>query len=190
MRLRSLGGRLPGEAGHLGERSAFAVAVRATVAHEDECAAGAAQHDAQAALINRALAVSPIYSRIVEVAKSGIIDRQTLENTPADQQVGAVPHGIPITGIGACSVGQSLCTLNPAISCYTCRKFMPINEADVHRQVLADLRKVVQLFYNEARGERGVPAFLQLRVTLEAIEALIGQLSQPATDRGGLGATV
>ena len=39
-RLGSLGVRLLGEAGHLGERRALAVAVRATVAHEDECAAG------------------------------------------------------------------------------------------------------------------------------------------------------
>jgi len=51
VRLGSLGGRLLGEAGHLGERRALAVAVRATVAHEDECAAGAAQHDAQTALV-------------------------------------------------------------------------------------------------------------------------------------------
>lgn len=137
--------------------------------------------EAQSALINKALAISPVYSRIVEVARTGFIDRKLLEATPADQQIGAVPHGIPITGIGACRTGQSLCTLDPALSCYTCRKFIPINETEVHREVLGDLRGVVKLFYGEARGDSRSPAYVQLRRTLEAIQAVIIELDGPPT---------
>jgi hypothetical protein len=77
VRLGSLGGRLLGEAGHLGERSALAVAVRATVAHEDECAAGAAQHDAQAALVEEPAA--PGKDNVHKNQPSSELEPQTAE---------------------------------------------------------------------------------------------------------------
>lgn len=132
---------------------------------------------AQGPNINKALAASPIYSRIVEIARNGYIDRPALEVADGDQQIGAVPHGIPVSGIGACSLGQSLCSMNPAMSCYTCRRFIPIDEPDVHRQVLTDFRGVVRFFYDESRGDRQSPAYMQLRTTLDAVQNVVADLS-------------
>ena len=138
---------------------------------------------AQGPNINKALAASPIYSRIVDVARNGYIDRAGLEVMEGEHQIGAVPHGIPVSGIGACNLGQSLCTLNPAMSCYTCRKFIPIDEADVHRQVLSDFRGVVRFFYDESRGEKQSPAYMQLRTTLDAVQHVIADLSVPSDEQ-------
>ena len=101
------------------------------------------------------------------------IDKTRLLGLPPDNQIGAVPHGIPISGIGGCGLGQSLCELNPVLSCYTCRKFIPLDDTDLHRQVLQDLRGVVRFFYDESRGDRQSPAFAQIRTTLAAIQRVI-----------------
>ena len=95
-----------------------------------------------------------------------------------DNQVGAVPHGIPVSGIGACNLGQHLCELNPALSCYTCRKFIPVADAEMHRKVLDDFRKVARFFFDESRGDNQSPAFAQLRITLTAIQKVIDDIDE------------
>ncbi|OSQ36480.1 site-specific integrase [Thalassospira sp. MCCC 1A01428] len=127
----------------------------------------------QAEKLNQALAVSPIYSAISEVAKTKTIDKQKLLRMPADQQVGGVPHGIPISGIGACGIGQSMCAKHPALSCYTCPKFLPVSEHSVHSTVLDNLRQVVRFFFDASQGDNQSPAFVQLKTTLEAIKQII-----------------
>lgn len=126
----------------------------------------------QASRLNRALALSPIYTAIVDVARTGMIDKAALLQRPPDQRVQGCPHGIPIEGIGACTRGQSLCAKNPVLSCYTCRKFLPVADGQVHRAVLGSLRAVVQLFFDASRGEAQSAAFGQLSRTLAAIEAI------------------
>ncbi|PMZ85786.1 site-specific integrase, partial [Pseudomonas sp. FW305-42] len=84
---------------------------------------------------------------------------------PADKQIGGVPHGIPIAGIGGCEVGQSLCSKNPVLSCYTCRRFMPLRDTNIHERVLEDLRPVVLDFAASSRSNEQSPAFVQLRTT-------------------------
>lgn len=130
----------------------------------------------QAELVNRAMALSPIYSRIAEVIATGVIDKAALVGLPADQQIGGIPHGVPIAGIGACSLGQALCAKNPVLSCYGCRKFVPVSDEDIHRQVLADLRGVVQFFFDEARGGIQSQSYRQLASTLEAIQSVINSV--------------
>lgn len=130
----------------------------------------------QAEKLNKALAISPIYSAIAEVARTRTIDKAALLGMPSDKQVGAVPHGIPIAGIGACDLGQSLCSKNPVLSCYTCRKFLPLNDADIHKEVLDKLRPVVRFFFDESLGDNQSPAFVQLKVTLETIQGIIKAL--------------
>ncbi|RCK26411.1 tyrosine-type recombinase/integrase [Thalassospira lucentensis] len=127
----------------------------------------------QAEKLNQALAVSPIYSAISEVAKTKTIDKQKLLRMPADQQVGGVPHGIPISGIGACGIGQSMCAKHPALSCYTCPKFLPVSERSVHSTVFDNLRQVVRFFFDASQGDNQSPAFVQLKTTLEAIKQII-----------------
>lgn len=117
----------------------------------------------QAQRINQALAISTVYSSVAEVARTRTIDKNALLRLPPDQQIGGVPHGIPISGIGGCSAGQSLCSKNPVLSCYTCRKFLPLSDATVHEAVVESLRPVVTEFANASRFNEESPAYTQLR---------------------------
>ncbi|MCA4131146.1 site-specific integrase, partial [Pseudomonas aeruginosa] len=133
---------------------------------------------AQADRVNKALALSPIYTNIADVARTRTIDKNKLLHLSPDHQIGAVPHGIPIAGIGACNLGQSLCSKNPVLSCYSCRRFMAVTDTAIHREVLDSLRPVVRFFYDESRGEIASPAYMQLRKTLESIQAVIADLDE------------
>jgi integrase len=126
----------------------------------------------QAAMLNKALAISPIYSKVARTLREKAIDKATLNSMAPEKQIGAVPHGVPIAGIGACDLGQSLCPSNPVLACYTCRKFLPIADEAVHRDVLNKLRSVVRYFYDESRGDTQSPAYVQLQRTLEAIQGI------------------
>jgi Phage integrase family len=122
----------------------------------------------QAQHINDALAISPIYSKIAEIALTKVFDINALMNLPDDNQIGGVPHGYPISGIGGCEIGQSNCQKNPILSCYECRKFLPLNDPDIHRSVVKDMREVVLKFAEASRGDVIAPAYTQLRRMLSA----------------------
>ncbi|RJG09055.1 site-specific integrase [Pseudomonas cavernicola] len=130
----------------------------------------------QAERVNRALALSPIYSKVAEVARTRKIDMPALLALPPEHQIGAVPHGIPIAGIGACDLGQSLCAKNPVLSCYTCSKFLAVRDSQIHQEVLESLRPVVLQFYDASRGENFTPAYMQLRTTLESVQRVISEV--------------
>lgn len=136
----------------------------------------------QADRINKALAISPTYSAVAEVARTGTIDMTELLKMSPGKQIGAAPHGIPIAGIGACDIGQSLCPKNPVTSCYTCPKFLPVNDPAKHEEVVESLRPVVQQFADASRGERASPAFMQLQHTLSAAQSIASQVSKGADD--------
>jgi hypothetical protein len=127
----------------------------------------------QAELLNKALAISPIYTAVERAHRTKTIDKAALLQLAPDNQIGAVVHGVPIAGIGACNLGQGRCTKNPALSCYDCRKFIPVNDPAPHREVRDTLRPVVREFYDASRGETQGPAYTQLRRTLEAVEEVI-----------------
>ncbi|MGF0335297.1 site-specific integrase [Ectopseudomonas toyotomiensis] len=122
----------------------------------------------QAQRINQALAISNIYSNVAAVARTRTIDKGALLRLPPDQQIGGAPHGIPIAGIGGCSAGQSLCSKNPVLSCYTCRKFLPLSDFAVHESVVESLRPVVTEFANASRFNEESPAYTQLRRMFQA----------------------
>lgn len=130
----------------------------------------------QADRINKALGLSPIYRGVEHVVRTGGIDIEKLVGLEPDQQIGAVPHGIPVAGIGGCDIGQSACSKNPALSCYTCSKFLPLSDPDVHDEVAREFRSVVDQFISAGRGDPSNPAFMQLRRTLEALELLVHEL--------------
>jgi integrase len=135
----------------------------------------------QAERLNKAMSISPIYREVVNVARTKKIDKKALLGLPPDQQIGGVPHGIPIAGIGGCNLGQSLCTKNPVLSCYGCRKFMPINEPGIHIEVRDAFRGVVRMFYDASRGESGQSsAYQQLTRTLDAVEQTIAEIEEDA----------
>lgn len=88
----------------------------------------------QADRINKALGLSPVYSALSEIIKTRKVDKAKLLGLADDQQIGAAPHGRPIIGIGGCGIGQSHCRKNPGLSCYTCQKFMPLDEREIHEE--------------------------------------------------------
>jgi integrase len=150
--------------------------------HSDHTAADVyfAASPEQADLVDAALGKSAIYGKIAEVARTKRISVIDLASRPDDEQIVGMPHGIPISGIGACKAGQSLCQRNPVVACYTCHKFLAVEDSAVHQQVLSDLREVVSLFDQPMRIDRVSPAMLQLRTTLEAVSALASQAAQVA----------
>lgn len=126
----------------------------------------------QALKVNQALAISPIYSSLSEVITTKTVSKSDLLNLPPDNQIGAAPHGIPISGIGACAEGQSLCAKHPGASCYTCSRFLAVRDPNIHRQVAADMRPIVMQFVKSSHSEENSPAFSQLRRMLTAAEKL------------------
>jgi integrase len=130
---------------------------------------------AQAERVNRALGISATYQRVAKIAHDQFITTEELADLKGDQQIGGVPHGIPITGIGGCSQGQPSCPYNPIMSCYGCTRFMPVADIATHKQVLEDMRGVLKFFYAASRGERGSPAF-QLERTISNVQAVIEEL--------------
>ncbi|BCH05259.1 hypothetical protein MesoLj131b_72580 (plasmid) [Mesorhizobium sp. 131-2-5] len=138
---------------------------------------------AQAQRINEALAISPIYSNLAKIARTKTIDKAMLLGLPSDQQIGAVPHGVPIAGIGGCSLGQSLCMKNPVMACYTCSRFMPLGEPEIHEDVLDSLRPVVTEFAAASRNNQQSPAYAQLKGTLDAVRRVVEELKSDRNER-------
>ena len=130
----------------------------------------------QAERINRALGVSRIYQRVAKIAHDRFVSKAELASLKEDQQIGAAPHGIPISGIGGCASGQPACPFNPVMACYACRKFMPVADRSVHEKVLDDLRSIVRLFYTASREEPSSPAYLQLQMTISSVQSVLKEI--------------
>ena len=131
--------------------------------------------------VNRALGASDVYRKLAEIAHDRFIDLQELSELKEDQQIAGVPHGAPISGIGGCGAGQSLCPFNPIVSCYGCRKFMPLNDIQIHKLVLSELRGVVGQFERNARGDEHSPAYLQLQRTIADVSRVIDEILPTAS---------
>ncbi len=130
----------------------------------------------QAERVNKALAISPIYQAITRIAHDRFISVDELSRLKEDQQIAGIPHGLPISGIGGCGIGQPSCRKNPIMSCYGCRKFMPSRDLAVHRQVESDLRNVVLQFVETSLGETRSPAYVQLARTIEEVQQVVREL--------------
>lgn len=130
--------------------------------------------------VNRALGASEVYRRVAKIAHDRFISTEELGALKGEQQIGGVPHGLPIAGIGGCTSGQPACPYNPITSCYGCRRFMPIRDKDMHVKVLADMREVVLFFNRSSRGDSKSPAYLQLQRTISEIQTVITELEDGA----------
>ncbi len=130
----------------------------------------------QAERVNAALGISAIYQQVTKIAHDRFIDEKELAVLKGEQQIGAVPHGIPISGIGACAIGQHSCPSNPVTACYGCFKFMPINDTEIHRQVLSDFRSIVTFFSEASNGDENSPAYAQLKRTISNVQSIIAEL--------------
>jgi hypothetical protein len=134
----------------------------------------------QAERVNAALGISEIYQQVSKIAHDRFIDDMELAALKGEQQIGAVPHGIAISGIGGCAIGQPSCPSNPVTACYGCFKFMPLDNADIHREVLANLRSVVTFFSEASAGDVHSPAYLQLKRTVSNVQSIIAEIEKDA----------
>lgn len=130
----------------------------------------------QAELVNRAIGASPVYQVVAKIAHAKFIDSQELARLTGEQQIAGVPHGIPIAGIGGCTTGQPTCPSNPVTSCYGCPKFMPVQDLQMHKQVLHEFRSVVIQFKDVGLGDMTSPAYLQLQRTISEVQTVIQEL--------------
>lgn len=130
----------------------------------------------QGDIVNTALGLSDIYQNVKRMTDREFIGQTSLNGLPADQQVGGAAHGIALAGIGGCAIGQSLCELSPAISCYTCPKFLPLNDLSVHKGVADDLREVISSFVISGRNDENNPAFAQLKRTMNQLTETISAI--------------
>jgi len=126
--------------------------------------------------VNRALGASEVYRRISKIAHDRFISPEELAALKDQQQIAAVPHGMPISGIGGCNSGQPSCPYNPVTSCYGCRKFMPVTDMVLHNKVLDDMREVVLFFEHSSRADLRSPTYMQLQRTIGEIQAVIDEL--------------
>jgi len=131
--------------------------------------------------VNQVLGVSAVYQRVAKIAHDRFVSAKELTELKGDQQIGGVPHGIPIAGIGGCTLGQPSCPYNPIMSCYGCSKFMPVADSGVHKKVLEDLRGVMKFFYAASRAERGSPAF-QLEEMISSVQAVLNELGAESNE--------
>lgn len=131
----------------------------------------------QAERINKALGASETYSTLAKIAHSRMIDSDELLKLKGEQQIAGMPHGFAISGIGGCESGQPLCPFNPVTSCYGCPKFMPMNQTDVHTEVLHAMRSVVKQFVDAGLDDNKSPTFLQLKNVIANIESIIQEIS-------------
>lgn len=132
----------------------------------------------QAKLVNDALAISPVYSVLPEIHRTRTIDKRALMGIPEERQIGGMPHGSPIAGIGACDSPQSVCQKNPVLSCYGCRKFIAVSDVEIHQRVVDTLRKVVMDFFKAGLGDERSPAYLQLKRTISIAQAFVDQFKE------------
>ncbi|PFH12398.1 phage integrase family protein [Collimonas sp. PA-H2] len=129
--------------------------------------------------VNRALGASEVYRRVAKIGHDRFISPDELSMLKEEQQIAAVPHGIPISGIGGCQSGQPHCPYSPVASCYGCRKFMPVADKALHGKVLSDMREIVLFFEQSSRGDVRSPTYLQLQRTIGEIQTVIAELEVP-----------
>jgi integrase len=130
----------------------------------------------QAERVNRALGISEIYQRVASIAHHRYITPEELARLKGDQQIAGVPHGVAIAGIGGCTSGQPACPFNPIMSCYGCRRFMPVQDVEMHSRVLDDLRGIARFFLDSSRSDSVSPTYLQLQRTISDVKAVVAEL--------------
>jgi integrase len=126
--------------------------------------------------VNRALGASEVYRRVAKIAHDRFISPGELATLKDEQQIAAVPHGMPIAGIGGCKSGQPACPYSPVASCYGCRKFMPVTDKALHESVLGNMREVVLFFERSSRADAKSPTYMQLQRTIAEIQSVIVEL--------------
>lgn len=132
----------------------------------------------QAERVNQALGISEIYQQVAKIAHDRFISLSELAELKGEQQIGGAPHALDIVGIGGCAIGQPACPSNPIMACYGCRKFMPLNDVQIHKKVLSDFRSVVTSFSESSRNDPNTPTILQLKRTISNVQGIIAEIER------------
>jgi len=130
----------------------------------------------QAERVNKALGLSTVYQKVLKIAHQGFITEHELLSLKQSEQIAGAPHGMPISGIGGCSSGQPACPYNPVTACYGCRKFMPVNNIEIHKKALEDFRKIITFFASSGREGESNPTFQQLTKTISCVQSIISEI--------------
>ncbi|MDI7863166.1 hypothetical protein MRS76_14495 [Rhizobiaceae bacterium n13] len=123
--------------------------------------------------VNEALGISEFFGDIPELHRRHYVDAAELNNLPPDRIVSGAPHGFLTGAVGGCTEGQSMCSRSPVLACYSCHKFMPTSDVEVHESLLGGLRHVVESFISMWSEDEDVPIFAQLRTTMDGIRTVI-----------------
>lgn len=134
----------------------------------------------QAHFINKALGTSPLYSTLESIATGKYVTKEELEAAHEDKQIAGIVGNRLIAGIGLCANGQGACVYDPVMSCYNCKKYMPVLDPNVHREAIAGMREQVIVFI-KAGGNKENPAYLQLNTAIAGAQKALVISQQNAT---------
>jgi len=133
----------------------------------------------QADFINNALGTSKLYSKLESIATGKYVTVKELEAAHEDKQIAGVVGDRLISGIGICGNGQENCVYDPVMSCYNCKKYMPVLNPLVHQEAIAGMRHQV-LFFFKAGGSKESPAYLQLNSAIAGAQKALAISQQNA----------
>jgi site-specific recombinase XerD len=123
----------------------------------------------QGAIVNDALGTSTLYNKLEAIATGEFITLEELEKAHEDKQVAGIVGDRSIAGIGLCSSGQAACVYDPIMSCYNCKKYMPVLNPVPHMEAIAGMRQQV-IFFLKRGGKEESPAYLQLKNALSGAQ--------------------
>lgn len=142
--------------------------------------AAAIYHDSSARFgerLNSALAISPVYTRVLDLAHAKFVSVREMRAAAPEQQVGGVVGDRLIAGIGLCKSGQPACPFDPIVSCYGCRKHIPSLDLKAHQEAIAGMREQVVQF-KEIDDGSGSPALGQLRSSIERAKEVVEEVKR------------
>jgi integrase len=119
----------------------------------------------QAGFLNKALGVSKLYSKIESIASGKYVSVEEVEAAHEDNQIAGVVGDRLIAGIGLCAKGQGNCVYDPVMSCYNCKKYMPVLNPLIHQEAIVGMRQQV-LFFVKSGGNKESPSYLQLSAAI------------------------
>lgn len=160
-KLRHTGGQTLADAGH----SLHDISNYLGQSHPNSATPYIRSSRKQAHFLNKALGTSKLYSTIESIATGKYITKEQLEAAHEDNQIAGIVGDRLIAGIGLCANGQGSCVYDPVMSCYNCKKYMPVLDPNVHKEAIAGMREQVLVFV-KAGGNKENPAYLQLNTAI------------------------
>ncbi|WP_156895703.1 hypothetical protein [Massilia putida] len=136
----------------------------------------------QVEFLNKALGTSALYSKLELIATGKYVTPKELEDAHEDDQIAGIVGSRLIAGIGLCAAGQGNCMYDPVMSCYNCKKYMPVLDPLVHKEAIAGMREQVLSFF-KAGGSKESPAYLQLTTAIAGAQRALDISNESASQK-------